>query len=243
MSSPLYGGGQEDFSYQVEQCLSAINSSRISSTRMEALALLALHISVKYIDPDHVLEYVNACDSQAAINTYKKLMTLNRMQLPNLPNSDVWRVIKWYKGDWGNINMYHVPSHMDEYVENAEDLAAEWKANIMADGLADEYYDPGTVAIRSLAAAKLIPGQLQHGEVPITVPFPTWARQHVAMKRIQRFFRSHHPLALEGVKVAWDSMHHGTSVFKHAWQRVRMTKLIWNMYAFQLTKMNFFFSL
>ena len=49
MSSPLYGGGQEDFSHQVEQCLSAINSSRISSTRLEALALLALHISVKYI--------------------------------------------------------------------------------------------------------------------------------------------------------------------------------------------------
>ena len=31
MSSPLYGGGQEDFSYQVEQCLSAIYSISVKS--------------------------------------------------------------------------------------------------------------------------------------------------------------------------------------------------------------------
>ena len=75
------------------------------------------HIA-KYVDPDHVLEFVNSCDSQAAINTYRKLMTLNRMQLPNLPNSDVWQIIKWYKGDWGSIKMNYVPSHMDDYVED-----------------------------------------------------------------------------------------------------------------------------
>ena len=84
---------------------------------------------------------------------------------------------------------------------------------------------------------ELINGQLQQGDMPITVPFPKWARQYVAMKRIQRFFKSHHPLALEGIVVAWDSMHHSTKPLKYVKQRISATKLVWSMYAFQLTKM------
>ena len=49
--SLTYGGGKEDYTQVVEQCLSAITSHRVSSTRMEALALLALHIALKFIDP------------------------------------------------------------------------------------------------------------------------------------------------------------------------------------------------
>ena len=237
MNSKIYGGGQEDFSYQVEQCVSSIYASKLSSTRMEALALLALHITVHYMDPDHTLNYTNGCDSKAAINTYRKLMVLNRMQLPNLPNSDVWQIIKWYRTNWGNINMYHVPSHMDEYVEQMDHLLPEWKGNIMADALADEYYSEDTAPVPSLEAAKLVPGQLVHGIIPITIPFSKWARNFVSMKRIQRYFQSHHPAALDGVQIDWGSMHQSTKRLKHVWQRVRMAKLIWNMYAFQFVKM------
>ena len=37
--------------------------------------------------------------------------------------------------------------------------------------------------------------------------------------------------------VAWDSMHHSTKPLKYVKQRISATKLIWSMYAFQLTKM------
>ena len=64
---------------------------------MEALGLFGLYVACKHIDEEHMLTYMNACGSTSAINTHRKLMELNRMQLPQLPNSDVWQIIKMYR--------------------------------------------------------------------------------------------------------------------------------------------------
>ena len=78
---------------------------------MEAYAILGLYVACKYLDPDYLLEFHNVCDSTAAIKTYDRLMSLNRMELPNLPNSDVWRIIRFYLQNWGEMKQEHAQSH------------------------------------------------------------------------------------------------------------------------------------
>ena len=62
-TSTIYGGGKEDYSEQIEESARQIQAHRISSTRMEALGLLGLYVACKHIDEEHMLTYMNACDS------------------------------------------------------------------------------------------------------------------------------------------------------------------------------------
>ena len=236
-ASSLSGGGKEDYSQIIEQCLSQITSFRISSTRMEALALLALHIALQYLDPKHELTYRNGCDSTAAIFTYQKLLSLNRMQLPQLPNSDVWRLIKLYRLSWGNIPQFHVPSHMDKYVSSPEFLLPEWIGNIMVDKAADERYHEDEETINTTELTKNMIGITYHGNNVICVPFKTWARKHVALLHIKHHFKSHHPSIKENITVNWSSMESISRTRRYIWQRKAAMKTIWSLYAFQHTKM------
>jgi hypothetical protein len=189
--STLHGGGKEDYSQIIEQCLSTITSFRISSTRMEALALLALHISLQYIDPKHELTYRLGCDSTAAIFTYQKLLQMNRMQFPQLPNSDVWRLIKLYKLTWGKIPIYHVPSHMDDHVSDPAYLLPEWVGNIMADTGAEDRYHEDEEIIDTNSLTRGMVGITYHNNNVVVVPFKTWARKHVALLQIKDYFNTH----------------------------------------------------
>ena len=204
---------------------------------MEAYAILALHAVGKYMDNDHLLEFLNGCDSKAAIQTYTKLERLNRMQLPKLANSDIWRLILMYKQYWGTMHQYHIPSHMDDFVEDEEDLLLPWKWNIMVDSLADEYYDEDHMATDNRNFAARLPGILYYGTEPITVPIGKWARAHTALKRVRTCFEEHHPGALSGIPIDWSCM---ASISKHqnrVWQRIRLSKLVWDMFAFQHLQM------
>jgi hypothetical protein len=73
----IYGGGKEEYSELVEQCLTKVHAKKFSSTRMEALALLGLMVAVRYFDPDHLPGFLHLFDSETTINTYKKLRKLN----------------------------------------------------------------------------------------------------------------------------------------------------------------------
>ena len=242
LESNAYGGGKEDYDYSdlVEQCLSDIQTYKISSTRMEALAILGLHVAVRYLDPDHLLEFINLCDSEAAINTYRKLPHLNRMQMPKLPNSDVWLMIREYQKKWGKIHLEHVPSHMDDEIIKAggtlDMLTPEWKANIMADKLADEYYCDEQESIELDKLSAYFPGYIYQGGNPVVVPFGRWAREYVSMRKMKTYFITHHPAALEGIEIDWTNMRKMAKSNRHLWQRMRYMRIIWQLYAFQHIK-------
>ena len=84
-----YGEGKESCPSLIEECATKVQSYCISSARMEEHTILGLQVACKYLDPNHLLEFHNVSDSTAAIKMYEKLMSLNRMELPNIPDSDV----------------------------------------------------------------------------------------------------------------------------------------------------------
>jgi hypothetical protein len=65
--SDVFGGGREDSMPVLAQCATEMMARKISSTRMEAYGILALHAAGKYMDNEHLLEFLNGCDSKAAI--------------------------------------------------------------------------------------------------------------------------------------------------------------------------------
>jgi len=65
--SHVYGGGKEEYSELIEQCLTKVHAKKMSSTRMEALALLGLMAAMRYFDPDHLLDFLHLCDSETTI--------------------------------------------------------------------------------------------------------------------------------------------------------------------------------
>ena len=67
LASSVYGGGKEDYLGMGSQEELLVHSYCVSSTRMEAYAILSLHVACKQLDPDHTLDYSNAWDSKAAI--------------------------------------------------------------------------------------------------------------------------------------------------------------------------------
>ena len=244
--SHIYGGGKEEYSELVEQCLTKVHAKKMSSTRMEALALLGLMVAMRYFDPDHLLDFLHLCDSETTINTYKKLRKLNRMQLPKLPNSDVWMMINEYRKHWsrkgpGLYSIEHVPSHMDDYMKKAggteDDLTPEWKANIMADKLADEYNSEEQSTINNGCLAKHFPGFMYHKGKPVVVPFGKWAKEHVTLGYIKTYFVTHHEVALRGIDIDWSRMRSVSKQRKHLWQRSRAMRIIWELFAFNHTKM------
>jgi len=81
--SHVYGGGKEEYSELIESCLTKVHAKKMSSTRMEALALPGLMVAMRYFDPDHLLDFLHLCDSETTINTYRKLRKLNRCNFRN----------------------------------------------------------------------------------------------------------------------------------------------------------------
>ena len=156
------GGGKEHYPETIDRVVTSIQSYKISSTRMEALAMPVPNTAAKFIDPDKLLDYCNCnhCDSEAAINTYKKLQRLNRLQFPKLPNADVWSMIRTYQLNWGSIQLAHVPSHMDSFVEDLDAMLPEWIMNVLADGLCDDKYDEDVQSISNKHLAKHSDGHL-----------------------------------------------------------------------------------
>ena len=122
-----------------------------------------------------MLTHMNACDSTSAINTRRKLMELNRMQLPQLPNSDVWQIIKMYRKHWGRISQKHQYSHMDDFVDEGNDLTDDAVHSIMAHELADECYAEDQSSVSNHNLAKYIMGFVYHQGVPVTIPNGKWA--------------------------------------------------------------------
>ena len=189
----------------VADAANKVHSYCQSSTRMEALAILGLHVACKYLNPKHLHQFHNSCDSTSAINTYNKLRTLNRMQLPSLPNSDDWRIIRMYLTNWGKIQHHHTPSHMDDFLD-PEDMDDDFAHNVMADELADAYYCPDQPSVGNTELSVHLMGFFYHRNKPMTVPFRKWAHQHVRLNRSRSYYHVHHPLALKGVKIYWTSM-------------------------------------
>ena len=65
--SHVYGGGKEEYSELIEQCLTKVHAKKMSSTRMEAPARLGLMVAMRYFDPDHLLDFLHLCDSETTI--------------------------------------------------------------------------------------------------------------------------------------------------------------------------------
>jgi len=141
-------------------------------------------------------------------------MQLSRMKMPKLPNSDVWRMVKLYR----------------KY--------DEWMGNIMVDALADEFYHPSICPMDNDVLADRFPGFIYQGSHPITVPISKWAREQSAITKITRYFHTHHPLAIENISIDWKCMMKASKTCKYVWQRIRAAKIIWELFSFQLVKMN-----
>jgi hypothetical protein len=98
------------------------------------------------------------------------------MELPNLPNSDVWRIIRFYLQHWGKIKQDHTYSHIDDYIP-PEDLDDNSIHDIMADHLADEYYHPDQPSVNNKDLTYYLLGCFAHKNQPITIPFRKWAQE------------------------------------------------------------------
>ena len=101
--------------------------------------------------------------------------------------------------------MYHVPSHMDDFVKDPDDLLEEWIWNIMADESAEEAYETER-SIDNVNMAKYFHGFMYHKDTPIVQTFGKWARDAAALKLSKQYFSSHHEIALKGVRVDWNCM-------------------------------------
>ena len=248
-TSSLYGGGRQTFTElhdelasrelslpltscqyrdQVNRIVTEKRPQRMSSARMEALALLALHAATYEIDPHHTHSYKIWCDSEAAINIYKRVKRMNRMELPQQNNSDVWRIIRWYQQKWGTMTIKHVPSHMDQYVKNPEHMKPEWVMNCLVDELADTYYQyPAPVHNSQLTRGMY--GILKYRNQEVCLPIRKWAKNLVALHRGKQFFDTHHSSMKEGIAIDWNSMSSAIKGYKHLWQRKQMMQLIWHL--------------
>lgn len=133
--------------------------------------------------------------------------------------------------------MYHVPSHMDDFVKDPDDLLEEWIWNIMADESAEEAYETEQ-SIDNVNMAKYFHGFMYHKDTPIVQTFGKWARDAAALKLSKQYFSSHHEIALKGVRVDWNCMKSVTKHNKHMWQKIKTMRMMWSLYAYQNIKLS-----
>lgn len=124
---------------------------------------------------------------------------------------------------------------MDNYVKDDSYLTFEWKGNIFADELAEEFYEGGE-RIDTHSLTLKMEGVIRQEGRTVVVRFKKWARDQVRMRRIKRFFKRH-PSALKGIEIDWGSMLSVSKGRKVFWQKVKAMRIIHKLYAFQHTKM------
>ena len=115
------------------------SSAKNSSTRAEAFGILC-GLIIAEMGYTHIEWY---CDSEAAINTYKKITRLNYSEWLDLANTDVWAAVYQIKLEHGyKFDLKWVRSHVDDkssqHFISPEYRQPQHQINILCDKLADE---------------------------------------------------------------------------------------------------------
>jgi hypothetical protein len=191
---------------------------------------LAMHIAAKIARPQGGTIHVGV-DSTASIATYEAIQRLTPQKRLKLSNMDLWNLIIDYKNTWGTLHLYHVPSHMDDYFPLHE-LKPEWRGNCLADVEADKGYSEGSeVTHRQLA--RYCPLMIWYSPSdeepePVLVNFAPWARKMVR-HHLSHQYLSTHPLMDD---VDWKATTDYRKVSSTYYDRLKLMKLMWHLYAF-----------
>ena len=70
-----------------------VRATRASSTRQEALAILAMHLGMREVNLEGQFVTVNVSDSTAAIDAYRALPNMFPHEIIKNDNSDIWGLI------------------------------------------------------------------------------------------------------------------------------------------------------
>ena len=231
------GGGNDKYKPALDYAEGLIhNTVKMSSTRAEGEGLLRLHIGLLIAKATQE-EPTTGVDSQSAINVYNKLERLTPLHRINLPNHDVWELVRELKMLCGSVNPYYVESHMDDFVtgtreEKLEQLNSHWRGNFLADEETEVAHEHGSdLSHRTLAALSRAVVWYDNGDVPspVLVPYVRWARETVQHSHMVQYVAKH-PLADQGVD--WESSIALRKAKEGIAERIRVMKIMWNLYAY-----------
>ena len=247
------GGGREVMhtaSLQYDRALPKHlpEGQRMSSTRMEAAAILSLHIALERLDPDNELEVRNGIDSKSAMQTYNKILHMQPCELYNIHNHDIWMLIKQFQSS-RLINMFHVRAHMDKHLKDAykaqgeehsddeiyELLTPDWKGNYHADEQADNMHRSGGL-LPNNGLCELQEVVTYARDEPLLVALPNWIREDVRSINSMRYWNEH-PDLTNGIKVDWKCMKSVTAGHRYLHQRIRFMKVLTDTFAYSQRRM------
>ena len=221
---------------------------KMSSTRMEAMAILSLHIALEILDPEHKLEVRNGIDSKSAMQTYNKLQHLQNFEILNLHNHDVWQMIKSYQ-TIRMIEMHHVRAHMDKHIQDAakekgieltieeayQKLTQEERGNFHADEQAEFMHDSGEwLPQHGLTNMYEVATYYKHSL--INVSLMQWMRDTVQYHNTKQYWYTH-PDVIDGIQINWDSMSSVTTAHHKLHKRISFMKILWKSYAYNHKRM------
>lgn len=221
---------------------------KMSSTRMEAMAILSLHIALEILDPEHKLEVRNGIDSKSAMKTYNKLQHMQNFEILNLHNHDVWQMIKSYQ-TIRMIEMHHVRAHMDKHIQDAakakgieltieeahQKLTQEERGNFHADEQAKYMHDRGEwLPQHGLANMCEVATYYKHSL--INVSLMQWMRDTVQYHNTKQYWYTH-PGVVDGIQINWNSMSSVTAAHHKLHKRITFMKILWKSYAYNHKRM------
>ena len=246
------GGGREVMQEQEIEYGKTIaqlpQGEKMSSTRMEAAAILSLHIAISKMDPEILLEVHNGIDSQSALQTYNKIVHMQPHDVLKIQNHDIWMIIKAYQ-ETRIINMYHVPAHMDKHIKDAmieagekptdqevyDILTQEWKGNYHADEQADRMHTEGTL-IPQGRLGLFSPTNIQYKDNIVTVALQAWARTNVQCSNSKQYWEYHNDWT-EGINIDWKCLVSVTKAHSQLYKRVAFMKTLWSTYSYSNKRM------
>ena len=236
------GGGHDQYEQDLNYEEGKVRYSvKMSSTRAEGEGLLRLHMALLMTGTKHD-RITTGVDSQSAISIYRKLDRMTPFERINLPNRDVWELVRELKELWGSVAPYYVESHMDDLLtgtreEILQQLSAKWRGNFHADEVTEESYSNGShITHKHLAAVTraTVWYSSEGEETPVLVPYAKWARETAQHKHMVQYI-STHPLAEEGVD--WGSSVSLRKAKAGIAERIRIMKMMWNLYAYGNVKL------
>ena len=250
----MYAGGgrevmrAEDVQYEHTSPEQLPTGQKMSSTRMEAAAILSLHIAIDKLDPECKIKVRNGIDSKSAMQTYNKIVHMQPYEIYNLHNHDIWLAIKAYQHR-RIITMYHVRAHMDTYIKNAliadgkkvsdaqvyDMLTPDWRGNYHADAQADIMHRSGHLLQRNELESVHEVVTYHYGNM-VSVALPKWLRANTQYANTMRYWKEHQDLTA-GIQIEWSCMKSVTKSHRYLWQRVKFMKILWNTFAYSQKRM------
>ena len=232
----MHGGGKESLINEIldMRATGVIRTTKASSTRQEALAILAMHLGMREVNLEGQFVTINVSDSTAAIDAYRALPNMFPHEILKKNNSDIWRLIYAAGKKYGFIKMKHTKAHMDRTVK-AEDLSEDSRGNIMADKLAEEMHN-GENSISATEMASCLTSNLYYNNVPVKMAIRRWMPYMVQVENARRYWLTHMPEQVRSA-ICWETMHESVKDLKHITRRVNFMKILWGTFEYQQKKM------